>query len=85
MVNDLLTFFLKNELNDSVREIIAAAVKESENSHSDIAIRIFEFNCFDVKLDFRSATATLSDVLSTGAGSEQMVPLPLFLKVCGLS
>ena len=85
MKNDLLSAFLEQELSDSVREVLAAAVRESINPDAQIDIISFEFNCFDVALDFECGTATLGDVLSSGAGSEQVIPLPFFLEACGLS
>lgn len=85
MKNDLLSNFLKQELSDSVREVLAVAVRDAINPAAHVAIRSFEFNCFDVVLDFECGTATLGDVLSSGAGSEQVIPLPFFLEACGLS
>jgi hypothetical protein len=85
MSNDLLNAFLEQELNDSVREVLAAAVTESIRPGAQVAIRSFEFNCFDVVLDFECGTATLGDVLSSGADSEQKMSLPFFLGACGLS
>ncbi|MDH0650331.1 hypothetical protein N5D48_26125 [Pseudomonas sp. GD03858] len=85
MRDDLLSAFLEQELCGSVKEMLAAAVKESQRSGGKIAIKNFEFNCFDVVLDFEHDTATLEDVLSSGAGGEQIIPLPFFLEVCGLS
>ncbi|MEE1892458.1 hypothetical protein V0R51_06060 [Pseudomonas otitidis] len=85
MKNDLLSAFLEQSLSDSVREVLAAAVRESINPEAQVAIRNFEFNCFDVALDFEFGTATLGDVLSSGAGSEQVIPLQFFLEACGLS
>lgn len=85
MNNDLLSAFLEWELNDSARIVLASAVRESMQSEDRATIKSFEFNCFDVVLDFELRQATLEDVLSTGAGSVQRIPLPLFLKACGLS
>lgn len=85
MNNDLLGAFLEQELNGSVREILSVAVKESMKPGARLAIRDFEFNCFDVVLDFESGTVTLADILSSGAGTEQTVSLPFFIEVCGLS
>ena len=50
-----------------------------------MSVRKFEFNCFDVVLDFEHGTATLSDVLSAEVGSEQTVSLTFFLDACGVS
>lgn len=85
MTSDLLNSFLEQELNDSVREVLAAAVKASIQPGAQLSIKILEFNCFDVVLDFERGTAILEDVLSSGADSEQKMPLPFFLGACGLS
>ncbi|RMR13721.1 hypothetical protein [Pseudomonas syringae group genomosp. 3] len=85
MTIDLLNFFLEQELNDSVREALATAVKASIKPGAQLSIKGMEFNCFDVVLDFERGTATLEDALSSGPDSEQEMPLPFFLRACGLS
>lgn len=85
MTNDLLNEFLELELNDSVRAVLAVAVKASTEPGVQFVIRALEFNCFDVVLDFERGTATLGHVLSSGADSEQVMSLPFFLGACGLT
>ncbi|KPY68480.1 hypothetical protein FOM00_29145 [Pseudomonas sp. ST1] len=85
MTNDLLNAFLEQEFNDSVRELLATAVKKSIKPGAQLAIRGLELNCFDILLNFERGTATLGDVLSSGTNSEQEMPLPFFLRACGLS
>ena len=85
MSNDLLSAFLEQEFNDSVREVLEAAVKDSLRPGAQVAIRSFDFNCFDVVLDFECGTVTLGDVLSSDADSEQKMSLLFFLRACGLN
>ncbi|RMV86937.1 hypothetical protein ALP03_200158 [Pseudomonas amygdali pv. tabaci] len=45
MTNDLLNAFLEQEFNDSVRELLATAVKKSIKPGAQLVIRGLELNC----------------------------------------
>jgi len=79
----LMEKFIAQELNASVRFVLNEAL--DERAHSDsVLIREFEFNCFDVVLDFERGVVKLQDVLSSGFESSTEFPLSEFISVCGL-
>ena len=75
--------FVAQELDDSVRSILKNAFDERVCSES-ILFRAFEFNCFDVSLDFEKGIVTLQDVLSAGESSVLDIPIRDFISACGL-
>ncbi|WP_369990759.1 hypothetical protein [Pseudomonas xanthosomatis] len=81
---DLLSDFLQQEMRGPVMEMLAAAVNESRRPGAQFVVRELEFNCFDVVLDFERRVAKIVNILSSGNGSEQEVPLQFFLDACGL-
>lgn len=84
-MKSLLEVFLEQELDDSVSKVLEAAVDEFRASGAKVALRSFEFNCFNVILDFENNIVLLEDALACGPESEQKIRLSVFLKVCGLS
>ncbi len=54
MTNDLINEFLELELNDSVREVLAVAVKASTEAGVQFVIRGLEFNCFECCIGLRA-------------------------------
>lgn len=80
----LIERFVSQELDDSVRSILKDAFDERMCSEN-VLLREFEFNCFDVSLDFEKGIATLQDVLSTGESSFFDMPIRDFISACGLN
>ena len=76
--------FVALELDDSVRSILKDAFDERICSKS-VLFREFEFNCFDVSLDFEKGIVTLQDVLSAGESSFLDIPIRDFISACGLN
>lgn len=83
MTNDLVQRFVEQELNSSVRSTLGAALQERAES-KNVLTRYFEFNCFDVSLDFENGVVTLQDVLSSGADSSVEIPISNFISICKL-
>lgn len=80
----LIERFVAQELDDSVRSILKDAFDERMCSKS-VLLREFEFNCFDVSLDFEKGIVTLQDVLSAGVSSGLEIPIRDFISACGLN
>ncbi|MBX8606636.1 hypothetical protein K5D65_05510 [Pseudomonas cichorii] len=80
----LIERFIAQELDDSVRSILKDAFDELRCSGKAL-LREFEFNCFDVSLDFEKGIVTLQDVLSVGESSFLDMPIRDFISVCGLN
>jgi hypothetical protein len=80
----LIERFVAQELDDSVRSILNDAFDERICSKS-VLLREFEFNCFEVSLDFEKGIVTLQDVLSAGEGSFLDIPIRDFISACGLN
>lgn len=78
----LIERFVVLELDDSVRSILKGAFDERNHSKS-VLLREFEFNCFDVSLDFEKGIVTLQDVLSCEEGNTINVPMRDFISTCG--
>ena len=83
MSNDLVRRFVEQELNACVRSTLDAALQERAES-KNVLMREFEFNCFDVTLDFENEVVTLQDVLSSGADSSVELPISDFVSICKL-
>ncbi|AUZ44162.1 hypothetical protein [Pseudomonas orientalis] len=80
----LIERFVVQELDDSVRSILKDAFDERNHSKS-VLLRKFEFNCFDVSLDFENDIVTLQNILSSGEGDALNVPMHDFISACGLN
>ena len=80
----LIDRFVAQELDDSVRSILKDAFDERLCSES-VLLMEFEFNCFDVSLDFEKGIVTLQDVLSAGESSFLDIPIRDFVSACGLN
>lgn len=80
----LMERFIIQELDDSIRSVLKYALDERANSKS-VLLRDFEFNCFDVILNFEKSIVTLQDVLSSGEDSTFDMPMPDFISACGLN
>lgn len=65
----LLEQFLKEEANPHVRRVILGAVQEHEMRPNE-AQRKFEFNRFEVTLDFIGDVALIEDVLDPASSGE---------------
>ncbi|UFH49283.1 hypothetical protein [Pseudomonas sp. KNUC1026] len=83
-VDTLIDRFVAQELDDSVRSILKNAFDERICSKS-VLLREFEFNCFDVSLNFEKGIVRLQDVLSAGANSFLDMPVHDFISACGLN
>lgn len=86
MTNDgsLMEQFIAQELNANVRSVLNGALEERARSDK-VLIREFEFNCFDVVLDFERGVVKLQDALSSGVESSTELPMSYFISACGLS
>ncbi|MGC7839024.1 hypothetical protein HU734_017590 [Pseudomonas wayambapalatensis] len=80
----LMERFVAQELNGSVCSILNDAFNERVCS-KNVLFREFEFNCFDVYLDFEKGVVTLQDVLSVGESSFLDMPIREFISACGLN
>lgn len=80
----LMEQFIAQELNASVRSVLNGALGERAAS-DNVLIREFEFNCFDVILDFERGVVRLQDALSSGIESSTELLLSDFISACGLS
>lgn len=80
----LIERFIDQELDDSVRSILKGAFDERMRS-ANVLLREFEFNCFDVSLDFEKGIVTLQDVLSSGESNFCDMPIRDFISACGLN
>ena len=80
----LMEQFIKQELNGTVRSVLNEALGERKRS-DDVLTREFEFNCFDVVLDFERGVVKLQDALSSGVESSAELPMSEFISACGLS
>ncbi len=80
----LIERFFVQELDDSVRSILKDAFDGRMHS-KNVLLREFEFNCFDVSLDFEKGIVTLKDVLSSGDSSFLDMPICDFISACGLN
>jgi hypothetical protein len=80
----LIERFVDQELDDSVRSILKDAFDERMRSEG-VLLREFEFNCFDVALDFEKGIVTLHDVLSAGGSSSLDLAMSDFISTCGLN
>lgn len=80
----LMEQFIAQELDASVRSVLNGAIAERAGS-DNVLIREFEFNCFDVVLDFEKGVVRLQDALSSGDESYIELLLSDFISACGLS
>ena len=80
----LIERFVDQELDDSVRSILKGAFDERMCSEGVLS-RDFEFNCFDIYMDFEKGIVTLQDALSAGENSFLDIPIRDFISVCGLN
>lgn len=79
----LIERFVVQELDDSVRAILKDAFDERMHSKG-VLLREFEFNCFEVYLDFEKGIVTLQDVLFSGKSSVLDMPICDFISACSL-
>ncbi|MGW7775509.1 hypothetical protein ACTWM0_21505 [Pseudomonas machongensis] len=80
----LMKQFIAQELDANVRSVLNGAIAERASS-DNVLIREFEFNCFDVVLDFERGVVRLQDTLSSGDESYIELLLSDFISACGLS
>lgn len=80
----LIERFIAQELDDRVRSILNQAFDERMRSKS-VLLRHFEFNCFDVSLNFEKGIVTLQDILSSGESNFLDIPIRDFISACGLN
>lgn len=81
-MNSVLKQFLAEEAVPYVENLIFAAVDEHEKNPSEFQRR-FEFNRFDVTLDYSKSTVSIEDVLDSEASGEVTLPLKDFLCILG--
>lgn len=73
--------FLAEEFNGDVESVIVDALKEAAKKEKES----FEFNRFDVEIDYSKSSVTISDVLDGSIEGTQVVPLEKFLRTIGWS
>jgi hypothetical protein len=74
-LDPIVARFLSLEATPHVRALLLSAMAEA-NESSSIEKRNFEFNVFDVEVNFAASTVTIADVLS--ANVESTLPLADF-------
>jgi len=77
-VASLLEQFLKEEANPHVCRLILGAVHD-QKKHPDEVQRKFEFNRFDLTLDFISNVALIEDILDPLSNGEVRLQLDEFV------
>lgn len=82
--SSLVEQFVAQELNADVRYVLNGALDERARS-DNVLVRGFEFNCFDVVLDFERGVVNLQDSLSSGDESATELPMSDFISACGLN
>lgn len=75
--------FVQQELDDHVRGALQGAIDEKRGSEN-VYKREFEFNSFDVVLDFSRGVAIVQDVLIAGEDGDQEISMSAFVDVCKL-
>ena len=75
--------FVQQELDAHVRGVLQGAIDENRGSEN-VYKREFEFNSFDVVLDFSRGLVIVQDVLIAGEDGEQEVSMSDFSDVCNL-
>ena len=81
-MQNILEQFLTEEANSHVRRVILAAAQEHERKEAlprSEMTRTFEFNRFEVTLDFAHDLALIADVLNPVPSGELHLPLDEFL------
>lgn len=73
-MKSLLKQFLAEEATPHVRQIIEIAIEEHAEKPSELERR-FEFNRFEVTLNFSQGFALIEDVLVSGPAGEECLPL----------
>ncbi|MEX5554671.1 hypothetical protein [Pseudomonas pergaminensis] len=75
--------FVQQELDAHVRGVLQGAIDEKRSSEN-VYKREFEFNSFDVVLDFSRARVIVQDVLIAGEDGDQEISMSDFIDVCNL-
>lgn len=75
----LLQQFIEEEATPHVRRLIVNAVHEHEGRPQETQRR-FEFNRFEVTLDFDGGVATIEDVLDSASSGEVRLQLGEFIQ-----
>ena len=74
---------MQQELNSYVKEVLQDAIDDRRGS-AHVFKREFEFNCFDVVLDFSRGVAVVQDVLIADESGDQEVSMSEFIEICSL-
>jgi hypothetical protein len=78
-MNSVLQRFLAEEASPYVRKLIADAMSEHGARPAEVQKR-FEFNCFEVTLDFAGNAALIEDVLDPDVSGSFRLQLDEFLR-----
>lgn len=84
MKRDLLEGFLQQELDASTREVLRLAIMDAGRLDSVMAVREFEFNLFDVVMDFERKVVVIQDVLLPETDEGVSISLAEFVRLCGI-
>lgn len=76
----LLEQFLREECTPAVRALICGAASAAG---AGLASRQFEFNRFNLVLDFEAGVAVLDDELDTGPAGSMRMPMDVLIAALG--
>ena len=74
--------FLEEEVSPSVRKLIEDAMARHSSRPEEVECQ-FEFDIFDVSINFQSEVVTIASVLDASSAGEQQLPLHEFLRILG--
>lgn len=83
MSMNVIERFVQQELDAHVRGGLQSAIDEKRSSEN-VYKREFEFNSFDVVLDFSRGMVIVQDVLIAGEDGDQEISMSDFIDVCNL-
>jgi hypothetical protein len=84
MMSELFQRFLSEELNESTRELLRRGILSAQDPGSVMCIREFNFNLFDVLIDFERRVVVVQDVLLPETDPGLVMSLDEFRNLCGI-
>lgn len=83
-MNELFQRFLSEELNEGTRELLRTGVLSVQEPGTVTRIREFNFNLFDVLIDFEAWVVIVQDVLLPETDPGSVMSLEEFRSLCGI-
>ncbi|VVN03714.1 hypothetical protein PS619_03458 [Pseudomonas fluorescens] len=83
-MNELFQRFLSEELNEGARELLRTGVLSAQEPGAVTFIREFNFNLFDVLIDFETRVVVVQDVLLPETDPGSVMSLDEFRSLCGI-